>query len=159
MGYTGPLCSACEQGYSKTALKYCLRCKNLALTIVKMIGVTMTIIIFIAVYSFVFIFNEEKLMKESIKTKKVIGFTLERSSSVYFKIFLNYLQMLGTLMQGDLSLPSHLQSYLSFTSVFGTAPTQLIAIDCIFHGIKKKKKLFTFLLKILELNINNLSVF
>lgn len=54
--------------------------------------------------------------------------------------------MVGTLMQGNLRLPSFLTSYLSFTSIFQTVPTQIMPIDCIFESMPNSF-IFIFILK------------
>ena len=132
-GYTGPLCSSCENWYSKTSDKYCLKCADFKILLLKIIGIAASFIIFLGMYAFFFIISEEKLMEESLKGREVDRFTLNHILSVYLKIFLNYLQMISTLSQADMNLPNFLSNFLVFSSFFVDTPTQVMSIDCLFQ--------------------------
>ena len=78
------------------------------------------------------IFDTEKLIQ--LNSKEDNFFTIDVAFSVYLKIFINYLQMIASFSQLDLSLPSYIQDYLDISSVFGSVPTQFMSIDCLIGG-------------------------
>ena len=102
----------------------------------KIIGISGCLMFMIGLYIFILIKGGEKIVTDCLKTpKKNNFFTIDVEFSVYLKIFLNYLQMLSSFSQLDLQLPSFIHDYLSFSSIFGSAPTQFMSLDCLSERI------------------------
>ena len=99
---------------------------------IRIIGLALIFMFAIGLYIFIMIFDTEKLIQ--LNSKEDNFFTIDVAFSVYLKIFINYLQMIASFSQLDLSLPSYIQDYLDISSVFGSVPTQFMSIDCLIGG-------------------------
>ena len=76
----------------------------------------------------------EESMRSSMKTsERLNSLSVDNTISVYLKIFLNYFQMISSLSQSDVALPSFLQDYFNFGVFFGSMPTQIMSLDCLFE--------------------------
>lgn len=64
-------------------------------------------------------------------SKDLNYFTIKKSFSIYFKILMNYLQMIAIIHSLDLRWPFYVSDYFSFIGRFGSAAGDIISLDCL----------------------------
>ena len=57
-----------------------------------------------------------------------------KSLSIYFKIFLNYVQMIAIIHNLQLKWPFYVESYLKISGNLGTFSTQVFSFDCLISA-------------------------
>jgi len=72
-------------------------------------------------------------MKNSSKIRKIshLSSTTTKPLSIYFKILINFSQMIGIIQNLDLKWPSYVSSYSSITGNMGSVSTQFFSVDCL----------------------------
>ena len=68
------------------------------------------------------------------------NFKLKTSYSIYFKVLINYAQMIAIIHSMDLKWPFYVENYLSFATKIGVSATEIVSFECImwdFHVIEK----------------------
>ncbi|CDW78086.1 UNKNOWN [Stylonychia lemnae] len=112
--YLGPLCSVCMPGYQKNGEIECSRCPELYLNIMRIIAIV-TFLVFMITMMVRSNYN-------SANTKKI--------HSVYFKIFMNHLQLLVLCSQFDFQWPSYVKAFFDSPSPIASSSEQIVSIDC-----------------------------
>ena len=66
--------------------------------------------------------------------------SLKQGFSIYLKILLNYLQMIGIIHSMDLKWPFYANDYLSVTTKVGVSTTEIVSLQCVLDdfGITAK---------------------
>ena len=76
--------------------------------------------------------NSTNITKNSKSEQRKSGVVFRgKSLSIYFKIFLNYAQMIGIIHNLQLKWPFYVETYLKFSGNMGTFSTQLFSFDCL----------------------------
>ncbi|CAG9313302.1 unnamed protein product [Blepharisma stoltei] len=115
-GYQGNLCQACDYGFSSSGGNNCERCPSSQDNIIRLVGLGIcTILVVTIVVYLTFITAYEPV---SI-------------SSIFFKILLNYFQVISIIIKMKLPWPWYADSWLSYQSYPGDIPTHLLSIDCL----------------------------
>jgi hypothetical protein len=114
-GYRGKLCNSCDLGWSRTDKDTCGPCPHPAVNSIRLIGLTFVVVV-------VFGLLVRSTLKSSRRTADL--------KSVYFKIFLNYLQLATLTASFNLSWPSFVTEFLSAQSKSGDVTEQVLSIDC-----------------------------
>jgi len=117
-GYSGHLCQVCLPNYSRTGRNNCARCPG------KTANISIsTLIILVALCAIALIVG-----------LAIRGATRPRSLiAIYFKIFLNYLQMVIVAASLNLNWPSFVKTFLSTQEMAGGMAEQLFSFECLLH--------------------------
>jgi hypothetical protein len=114
-GYRGNKCQACDNGYSRTAEDVCGKCPDEVSSAFRLIGM-LTILALIC----------GGLVWSSLHT----AYESAAVSSIYLKIFVNYLQLVLLTTQLRLEWPSFVYELFSIQSSAGTLSNQFLNVDC-----------------------------
>jgi len=119
-GYTGNLCQVCLPGYSRTGRNNCARCPS------KTSNISVSLLIVAVALCGIAL---------------VIGFAIRGATrprslmAIYFKIFLNYLQMVVVAASLNLNWPSFTKTFLSTQEMAGGMADQLFSFECIMKDV------------------------
>ncbi|OMJ89221.1 hypothetical protein SteCoe_8700 [Stentor coeruleus] len=133
-GYKSNLCQSCDKGYSRSGDNMCNKCLDynksipiliawLIFNIVIIVGVTATSI------------------NDAFKNESVV--------SIYFKIFMNYLQLVTLTITVDLNWPSLVQWMFYYQSKVSGSLDQITSIDCFLP-----KNTQSYYVKLMFLNLS-----
>ena len=118
-GYSGQVCQSCNQGWARTGRDDCAVCPSLPLTMLRVLGLCI-----VGVICLVF------LVISSMKNIKS-----GRLTSVYFRIFLNYLQLTMLTTTFDLNWPTIAKQLFNTQDAVGGASQQFFSYDCVYYQI------------------------
>lgn len=117
-GYQGNLCQGCAKGYSRGDMNICKECPTRLENIIKLtfslIGVLLALILVILT-----------TMKSAYKPKSI--------QSIYIKIFINYIQLIGIISEYDLSWPRFVSNLLSIQSNASNVSKHILSVDCLLN--------------------------
>ena len=114
-GYTGVLCQSCELGYSSQSENVCAKCLDKSQNILMLIGMIVLILVIVAV----------------ITVSNIKGAYKDQSiTSIYFKILMNYIQIVMLTISFKLNWPTLVSEMFSDQSKVGGSSDQLFSIDC-----------------------------
>ena len=119
-GYKGVLCQSCELGYSSENGNICNKCLDDSQNILMLIGMIVLILTIVVIIT---ISN----IKGAYKDQSV--------TSIYFKILMNYIQIVMLTMSFKLNWPAIVREMFSDQSKVGGSSDRLFSIDC-FIGDK-----------------------
>jgi hypothetical protein len=112
-GYHNNLCAVCEPDWSKTSADTCSPCPEVSLNILRLAGIGVLVVIAVSV---------------------LIYMTMSRTSvnlrSVFFKILLDYFQLVALTAAFKLQWPSFVVALFSSLSVSSEATDQFVSYDC-----------------------------
>ncbi|CAG9330610.1 unnamed protein product [Blepharisma stoltei] len=114
-GYTGNLCQACENGYSRTSTNTCGKCPNAVSNAFKVIGIMLAVIFICGIM---------------VKTTRNSAYKPKSVQSIYIKIFVNYLQIVMLVTTFDLQWPSSVTQLFSIQNDTGSVSEQVFSFDC-----------------------------
>lgn len=129
-GYYGNMCQICEHGYSRTSEHYCSKCPS-------KISNTFILITVVLVSIMIVVIITRASIKAASKSNSLV--------SVYFKIFLNYLQIVVLTASFNLDWPSLVLQFFYIQQQAGSMTDQLFSIDC-YLGENNLKPYFTKLI-------------
>ena len=118
-GYRGPVCQSCEEDWARTGRDDCAACPVLFLTLLKMVGLGI-----VGLICLVFLVRSTMV---NIKSGKF--------TSVYFRIFLNYLQITMLTSTFDLKWPEVAKQLFNTQDAVGGASQQFFSYDCVYYQV------------------------
>ncbi|CAG9320351.1 unnamed protein product [Blepharisma stoltei] len=137
-GYYGNLCQSCENGYSRNGENVCSECPNPTTNSLIMLGMTALALIIVLIMT-------RSSFKLAYKTKSL--------TSVYFKIFMNYMQLVVITASFNLNWPQLALELFSIQNSAGSVTDQIFSVDCYLQGQSSKpffsKLMFMALLPLL----------
>ncbi|CAG9309860.1 unnamed protein product [Blepharisma stoltei] len=113
--YKGNMCQSCEYGYSKTGDDTCSPCPDKATNSMRIIGIFIALIILGAIM---------------VKSTRDSAFVPKSLTSVYIKIFMNYLQLVMLVTTINLNWPSLVLQVFSTQNSAGSVSDQVFSFDC-----------------------------
>jgi hypothetical protein len=117
-GYSGNLCQVCQSDYSRTGRSNCALCPG------KTANIFVSSLIIIVALSGIAL----------IVLLAIRGATKPRSlMAIYFKIFLNYLQMVVVAASLNLNWPDFVKTFLSTQEMAGGVADQLYSFECLMQ--------------------------
>ncbi|CAG9320353.1 unnamed protein product [Blepharisma stoltei] len=122
-GYYGNLCQSCMEGYSRNGEDVCSKCPNLTINSLILTGMTalaLTIVVIMTISSFKLAYRQKSL------------------TSVYFKIFMNYLQLVVITSSFNLNWPQLVLQLFAIQNSAGSMTDQIFSVDCFLQGPKTK---------------------
>jgi len=128
IGYHGNLCSTCDQEYSGQGNGMCGKCPGTESNVVLMacLGMFFLSLFTLSVYI------------------SIRGATKPRSElAIYFKILLNYLQIVTVASGLNLNWPSFVLLFLRGQEVAGNAADQLLSIECLLKNLSTAEVFYT----------------
>ncbi|CAG9321988.1 unnamed protein product [Blepharisma stoltei] len=117
-GYTGNLCQSCKEGYSKIMKNQCAKCQSLYILIIKTSGIGLG---FLA------------LCWLMVKMSKNSAYKPKSLSSIYIKIFINYIQLIALTTTFSLSWPSYVKQLFSVQNNASFISDQIFSFDCLLY--------------------------
>lgn len=72
-----------------------------------------------------------KTMSPSQKSGQIQCLNPSKSLSIYFRIFINYAQMVSIIHNLQLKWPYYVSNYLKITGNFASVSTQLLSLECL----------------------------
>ncbi|CAG9321985.1 unnamed protein product [Blepharisma stoltei] len=117
-GYTGNLCQSCSEGYSKIMKNECAKCQNLSIIIIKISGIGLGFLI---------------LCWLMVRMSKNSAYKPKSLSSVYIKIFINYIQLIALTTTFSLSWPSYVKHLFSVQNNASFISDQIFSFDCLLY--------------------------
>ncbi|CAG9321986.1 unnamed protein product [Blepharisma stoltei] len=117
-GYTGNLCQSCASGYSKAMKNQCEKCQSLTIIIIKTSGIGLGFLI---------------LCCFMIRMTKKSAYRPKSLSSVYIKIFINYIQLIALTTTFSLSWPSYVKHLFSVQNNASFISDQIFSFDCLLY--------------------------
>ncbi|CAG9321999.1 unnamed protein product [Blepharisma stoltei] len=118
IGYTGNLCQACSEGYSKIMKNECQQCQALSIIIIKTSGITLGFLI---------------LCWLMVWMSKNSAYKPKSLSSIYIKIFINYVQLISLTTTFSLSWPNYVKRLFSIQSNASFISDQIFSFDCLLY--------------------------
>jgi hypothetical protein len=138
IGYTGPLCGACEisggKKYSRLA-KFCVECLDYAVNFVRVIFSFAGFFSFIGFLVYAAVRDARRIISEDQK----ISISINKFFSIYLKLLMNYIQVVSVISSMDLKWPIYARSFTEAQSNVGNAPSHIISIECLLLGEEKFK--------------------
>ncbi|CAG9323993.1 unnamed protein product [Blepharisma stoltei] len=122
-GYYGNLCQSCQSDYSRNGQDSCSKCPNP--TINALILAAMLILAILIVFL---------MVRASIKS----AFKPKSMTSVFIKIFMNYLQIVVLTASFNLDWPFLVLQFFSVQEQAGGVTDQIFSIDCYLQGENTK---------------------
>ncbi|CAG9323995.1 unnamed protein product [Blepharisma stoltei] len=122
-GYQGNLCQSCEEGYSRNGDDKCSKCPNPATNALILVGM-------ITLALFIVLIMTRSSIKSAYKPKSL--------TSVYIKIFMNYLQLVVVTASFNLNWPQLVLQLFSIQNTAGSMTDQIFSVDCYLQGQKSK---------------------
>lgn len=129
-GYFGNLCHGCLAGFSRSGRNGCSRCPDLVINIVRIVGVSIATIIAVLVV---------------IKTSLISAHRSRSPYSIYFKIFINYLQLITATAVFDFKWPSYVLQMLKIQESVGNVSEQIFSFDCFITSSRADEGELTYL--------------
>ena len=127
VGYHGNLCSTCDQNYSSQGNGVCGKCPGLESNIVLMTCLGILVLCFFTLSVYI----------------SIRGATKPRSElAIYFKILLNYLQIVTVASTLNLNWPSFVLLFLRGQEVAGNAADQLLSTECFLKSVSTAESFF-----------------
>ena len=127
-GYHGNLCSSCDQEYSSQGNGKCGKCPSLKSNIVLLTGLGLLVLFLFALSVYI----------------SIRGATRPRSElAIYFKILLNYLQIVTLASSLNLGWPDFVLLFLRGQEVAGNAADQMLSIECLLKSISTAEVFYT----------------
>ena len=114
-GFTGPLCTQCEQGLGEGSGFGCNRCPPIGLNVMRMAGTTLAVTIIICAF-----------IRQTIKSAEAP----QSEFSTIGKIFFSYVQFNSIALQFDYSFPPIVDSMLEVQEAPAHIGDSLLSIDC-----------------------------
>lgn len=118
-GYGGSVCQSCEEGWARTGRDDCAACPTLPLTLLRVVGLCI-----VGLISLVFLVRSTMV---NIKSGKF--------TSVYYRIFLNYLQLTMLTTTFDLKWPEAAKQLFNTQDAVGGASQQFFSYDCVYYQV------------------------
>lgn len=119
IGYFGNLCQSCIEGYSRSGENECAKCLDEDRNIGFLIGMLILLILITGGLTASSIRNADK--DQSI-------------TSIYFKILINYFQLVMLTVSLNLDWPNLVRNMLTYQSKAVGSSDQLFSIDCFLAG-------------------------
>ena len=119
-GYSGNLCQVCLPGFSRTGRNLCARCPGLTANVS-----ISSLIILVALCGIALIVT--LAIRSATKPRSLMA--------IYFKISLNYLQMVVVAASLNLNWPSFVKTFLSTQELAGGVADQLFSFECLMHNV------------------------
>ncbi|CAG9321997.1 unnamed protein product [Blepharisma stoltei] len=117
-GYYGNLCHSCEEGYSKAMENECAKCQSLTIIIIKASGIGLGFLL---------------LCWLMVRMSKNSAYKPKSLSSVYIKIFINYVQLITLTTTFSLSWPSYVKHLFSIQNNASFISDQIFSFDCLLY--------------------------
>jgi len=114
-GYFGNLCHGCSAGFSRTGRYVCAVCPEFVINVIRVIGVGIATVLIVVLI---------------IKTSLISAHRSRSPYSIYFKIFINYLQLLSATAVFDFKWPSYVLQLLKLQESAGNVSEQVFSFDC-----------------------------
>ncbi|OMJ89933.1 hypothetical protein SteCoe_7822 [Stentor coeruleus] len=114
-GYTGNLCQSCEEGYSRNGENQCTKCLERGKNIVMLLGIIILLILIIIILT-------ASNIKAALKEQSI--------TSVYYKIIINYFQIVMLTISFNLDWPWLVKSMFTVQSQTAGSSEQLFSFDC-----------------------------
>lgn len=118
-GYYGNLCQSCQKGYSRNGEDECSKCPDPVTN-----SLILTGMVILALF-IVFIMTRASI-KSAYKPKSY--------TSVFFKIFMNYLQIVVLTASFNLDWPQMVLQFFSVQKTAGSMTDQIFSVDCYLEG-------------------------
>ena len=118
-GYSGQICQACKKDWARAGRDDCAQCPAFVLTMLRVIGLCI-----VGVVCLVFLVRST-----------MINIRTGRLTSVYYRIFLNYLQVTMLTTTFDLKWPDIAKQLFSTQDAVGGASEQFFSYDCLYYQI------------------------
>lgn len=135
--FYGPLCRTCEVGYFKVNSISCLECQQGVINILRIIGIILVVclVIYFVIKSSI---DNNKLFKKIIATKRdsIIKkpiFSSLNMHSLYFKIIINYSQMITLLGEISLERPYFINKFLNLGQYFSSFLLKFVGFECVLN--------------------------
>jgi hypothetical protein len=114
-GYTGILCSVCQQGYTKNSNGQCNKCPSPGQNVLILILIASAVVLVCVI-----------LVRSSIKS----AYSSAAKHSIYIKIFTNYIQLVFLTTQLNLKWPSYVIQFFGIQQGIATASDSIFSLDC-----------------------------
>jgi len=129
-GYFGNLCHGCSTGFSRSGRYGCGKCPEFVINVVRIIGISIAVIIVVVIV---------------IKTSLISAHRSRSAYSIYFKIFINYLQLLTATAVFDFKWPSYVLQVLKIQESVGNVSEQIFSFDCFITNSQADEGEVTYL--------------
>ncbi|OMJ91265.1 hypothetical protein SteCoe_6244 [Stentor coeruleus] len=114
-GYTGILCQSCEAGYSRDSSGKCSKCPSEDKNAIILLFLIICIFIIAAIF---------------VQTTLRTAFSPKAITSIYIKIFTNYLQLVFLTTQFKLEWPSYVLEIFNVQKSASSVSEQIFSVDC-----------------------------
>lgn len=114
-GYIGILCQSCEKGYSRDSSGKCSKCPSEDKNAIILIFLIISIFIIAAIF---------------VQTTLRTAFSPKAITSIYIKIFTNYLQLVFLTTQFKLEWPSYVLEIFNVQKSASSVSEQIFSVDC-----------------------------
>ena len=118
-GYSGNLCQSCSEGFSRSATNECRQCLDRAKNTGLIAGLAVAVCLVLVI----------------ITASNINGAFKEQSiTSIYFKILLNYIQVVSLTISFNLSWPYLVKKMFEVQGQTAGSSDQLLSVDCFLQG-------------------------
>ncbi|CAG9309797.1 unnamed protein product [Blepharisma stoltei] len=118
-GYKGNMCQSCDWGYSRTAENTCSPCPDKVSNTFRIFGILVALVALCAIM---------------VKSTRNSAFKPKSLTSVYIKIFMNYLQLVMLVSTFNLNWPSQVIAIFSVQNNAGSVSEQFFSFDCFLQA-------------------------
>jgi hypothetical protein len=117
-GYKGNLCQACDKSFSRTSENVCAACPERSANVMRLIGILAALVAVCALF---------------VRSSLAAVYKPQTLTSIYYKIFANYLQLILLSSQLNLDWPDTAKEYFTYQNFAADVDRQLFSIDCYFE--------------------------
>ncbi|CAG9324285.1 unnamed protein product [Blepharisma stoltei] len=135
-GYENNMCHSCAKGYSRLYKNECQECKSTASNALRLLGI-FSLLVFMVI--------------AIIKTSRKSAFEQASLSSIYIKIFWNYLQIMIIIATFSLNWPYEAVQLFYIQTCMDYIGAQLYSADCFLQSLYSKNDVYYYKILITSL--------
>ncbi|GAB5360179.1 hypothetical protein AAMO2058_000605300 [Amorphochlora amoebiformis] len=126
-GYTGMLCSVCEDGYGRQGEYDCVKCPGIILNAFRLAGAYIAVMAAGVILTYVNVDTAQRSVEQGLKDLNGID---SGRSAIVLKILLNSIQFNSIAATFKYKWPKPVEFMLTYQAVGGNSMTALMNVDC-----------------------------
>ncbi|CAG9324295.1 unnamed protein product [Blepharisma stoltei] len=135
-GYENNMCHSCQEGYSRLYKNECQECPSIVSNVFRLSGIFSLLVFMVIVI---------------IKTSRKSAFEQASLSSIYIKIFWNYLQIMIIIATFSLNWPYEAVQLFYIQTCMDYIGAQLFFVDCFLQKLYSKSDIYYYKILITSL--------
>ncbi|CAG9324277.1 unnamed protein product [Blepharisma stoltei] len=142
-GYENNMCHSCAEGYSRLYKNECKKCPSTVSNAFRLLGI-FSLLVFMVI--------------AIIKTSRKSAFVSASLSSIYIKIFWNYLQIMIIIATFSLNWPYEAVQLFYIQTCMDYIGAQLFSVDCFLQSLYSKNDVYYYKILITSLTPFSLAI-